>query len=346
MTESKQADIPELTGVRDIHRFDETALARYLADKIDDNFSSMQVRQFEGGQSNPTYQLDTGNRRYVLRKKPPGELLKSAHQIDREYRIMHALRDTDVPVPKMYTLCEDPSIIGQDFYVMEHVEGRVIPDPLLPNVAPEDRKPLYDHFVKVLAALHSVDRDAVGLGDFGRAGNYYERQISRWSKQYKYSETDRIPEMDALIAWVPENIPESDETTLVHGDYRMGNVIVHPTEPRVVAVLDWELATTGHPLGDLGYNCMMYYGPGADAVLESGLYTEDEMLNAYCRYANRPHIENWRFYIIYNLFRIGAIVQGVYKRGLDGNASSETWREREHQCREHAELAWSLVEQS
>ncbi|HIA47763.1 MAG TPA: phosphotransferase family protein [Candidatus Hydrogenedentes bacterium] len=344
MSDSQQIDIPELTEVREAHRFDEAALAYYLNDHIDDDFDSMHLRQFEGGQSNPTYCLDTADRQYVLRKKPPGELLKSAHQIDREYRVMHALRDTDVPVPKMYCLCEDASVIGQDFYVMQHVEGRVIVDPRLPNVAREDRKPLYDHLMQVLAALHCVNRESVGLGDFGRPGNYYERQISRWSKQYKLSETETIDEMDALIEWFPANIPQSDETTIVHGDFRVGNMIVHPTEPRVMAVLDWELATSGHPLGDLGYNCSMYYGENAVDVEETGLYTEHELVDMYCRFANREPIENWPFYIIYNLFRSAAIVQGVYKRGLDGNASSETWREREHQCRDQAELAWSQVE--
>ena len=344
MSDAVQPDFPELTKVREAHRFDEAALARYLNAHVDDDFASMRLQQFEGGQSNPTYRLDTKNHQYVLRKKPPGDLLKSAHQIDREYRVMHALRDSDVPVPRMFCLCQDASVIGQDFYLMDHVPGRVIVDPQLPNVPHDQRKPLYDHLMQVLAALHTVDRESVGLGDFGRPGNYYERQISRWSKQYKLSEVVAIPEMDALIDWFPANIPQSDETTIVHGDFRMGNMIIHPTEPRVLAVLDWELATSGHPLGDLGYNCSMYYGENAVDVEETDLYTEQELVDVYCRYANRDPIENWPFYIIYNLFRSAAIVQGVYKRGLDGNASSESWREREHQCRDHAELAWAQVE--
>ncbi|MFP6582020.1 MAG: phosphotransferase family protein, partial [Candidatus Hydrogenedentota bacterium] len=201
--------------------------------------------------------------------------------------------------------------------------------------------------IRVLAELHKVNREEVGLGDFGRAGNYYERQISRWTKQFKYSETEVIPEMDALIDWFPANIPQSDETTLVHGDYRIGNAIVHPTEPRIVAILDWELCTTGHPLGDLAYNCMMYYTAERDIVkATAGLPTEQELLDMYCLHANRAPIENWSFYMIYNIYRSAAIVQAVYKRGLDGNASSATWKERKDSCRQQAEIAWQLVEQN
>ena len=338
------ADLPELTPVREAHRIDEDALKTYLARHIDDDFSSITLRQFEGGQSNPTYLLGTAARQYVIRKKPPGELLKSAHQVDREYRVMHALQGSKVPVPKTYLLCEDESVIGQTFYVMSHVEGRVIVDPALPNVAGADRAPLYDDFIRVLAELHKVDLDAVGLSDFGRAGNYYERQISRWTKQYRASETETIPEMDALIEWFPANIPESEETTLVHGDYRIGNTITHLTEPRIEAVLDWELCTTGHPLGDLGYNCMMFYTADRQQLLDAGIPSEEDLLATYCKHAGRGPIEDWSFYIIYNLFRIGAIVQGVYKRGLDGNASSDTWAERKDQCRQNAEAAWALVE--
>jgi aminoglycoside phosphotransferase (APT) family kinase protein len=337
-------DTPEITPVRELHRIDEARLATYLAEHIGGDFSDLTVRQFEGGQSNPTYLLESQGVRYVMRKKPPGVLLKSAHQVDREYRAMNALQDTDVPVPKMHVLCEDESVLGQAFYVMSHIEGRVISDPLMPNVPKADRIPLYKDFIQVLAKLHSVDRDAVGLSDFGREGNYYARQISRWSKQYVASKAQDIPEMDALMKWLPENLPESDQVTIVHGDYRIGNCITHPTEPRIVGVLDWELCTTGHPLGDLGYNCMMYHD-GQQVDWESeGLPTEQDLLDWYCAAAGRSPIENWHFYIVYNLFRIGAIVQGVYKRGLDGNASSDTWKEREHQCRGFAEVAWSLVE--
>lgn len=343
------SDQPELTPVRKQHRFDEQRLAKYLQGRLDRNFSDLSVLQFEGGQSNPTFQLSADGRKYVLRKKPPGQLLKSAHQIDREYRVMTALRDTAVPVPKTYHLCEDDAVLGTAFFVMENVEGRVLVDPSLPSMSKDDRHALYDHFIEILAALHAIDLDAVGLSDFGRAGNYYERQISRWSKQYRASETEHIPEMEALMKWLPKNIPQTEELTLVHGDYRVANCIVHPTEPRIVALLDWELSTTGHPLADVGYSCMMYHGWGTLANRDfghdaSGIPSEQEFLDGYSACAGIGPIENWTFYIVYNLFRFGGIVQGVYKRGLDGNASSEQWKERGDQCRAHAESAWSLVQ--
>jgi len=341
--------MPELTPVRDHHRFDEGALAAYMTEHMDGDFTNLEVLQFEGGQSNPTFLIRAGGDSFVMRKKPPGTLLKSAHAVDREYRIMTALRDTGVPVPKTYALCEDESILGTAFYVMENVEGRVIIDTRLPGFAREDRAALYEHFAGVLAALHAVDYSAIGLDGFGREGNYFARQISRWSKQYVASQTEAIPEMDALMKWLPENIPEVDEQSIAHGDYRMGNCVIHPTEPRVVAILDWELSTIGHPLGDLGYCCMGYHLPqsGVDVFPEpdSGVPTEKEFLDLYCTAAGRGEIENWNFYIAYNLFRIGAIVQGVYKRGLDGNASSEHWRGRRDECKRSAKRAWELVEE-
>jgi aminoglycoside phosphotransferase (APT) family kinase protein len=339
-------DFPEITPVREAHRFDEGRLIAYLNRELEGDFSDLTVNQFEGGQSNPTYLLESQGVKYVMRKKPPGQLLKSAHQVDREYRVMKALEHTDVPVPKMYALCEDDSVLGQAFYIMSHAEGRVMMDPMLPNVPKEERKPLYENFIGVLATLHAVDYHAVGLSDFGREGNYYARQISRWSKQYELSKVEEIPEMDALMKWLPENVPEFDESTIAHGDYRIGNCIVHPTEPRVVAVLDWELCTIGHPFGDLGYNAMMYHqNTGVDWEGEC-LPTEQDLLDWYCEASGRPPIENWSFYVIYNLFRIGAIVQGVYKRGLDGNASSEKWKERKDSCRDSARIAWKLVEET
>lgn len=342
-------DLPELTPVRDAHRFDEQALAAYLSRELDADFSDLEILQFEGGQSNPTYHIVSGGKKYVLRKKPPGQLLKSAHQVDREYKVMTALYETDVPVPKTYLLCED-DVIGQAFYLMEFVEGRVVADPFLPSFTPEERYALYEDFARVLAALHNVDRHAVGLGDFGREGNYYERQISRWSKQYIASETEKIPEMDKLLEWVPAHIPDVDETTLVHGDYRIGNCIIHPTEPKIAAVLDWELSTTGHPLADLGYCCMTYHGvtyqeqqaPDIEAL---GIPGEQEFVDIYCKYAGRDKIEHWDFYIIYNLFRSAAIVQGVYKRGVDGNASSDRWKDMHERCKESAAIAWKLIEE-
>lgn len=341
----------EITGVRDGHAFDEDALHAYLLEHVDGYAGPLTVRQFEGGQSNPTFQLVTPRRTYVLRKQPPGELLPSAHQVDREYRVMHALWDTPVPVPQMFCLCEDPAVIGTKFYVMEMVEGRLFTETVLPSLTPAERRAIYLDLARVMALLHSVDVDAVGLREFGRPGNYYERQIGRWTKQYVASKTEEIEAMDRLMAWLPDNIPAETSTVIVHGDYRLGNVLIHPTEPRIVAVLDWELSTLGDPLADLGYLCQEYHGESyEDAGLTnvdfetSGLPTEDQFVATYCQHANRETIENWHFYLIYNMFRSAGIIQGVYKRGLDGNASSAKALEYKDHCRSRSERAWALVE--
>jgi aminoglycoside phosphotransferase (APT) family kinase protein len=347
------SDTATLTPVRPAHRFDEAALDRYLAAHVPGYAGGLEIRQFEGGQSNPTFALETRNAPWVMRKQPPGQLLPSAHQVDREYRVMHALRDTGVPVPRMIALCEDTSVIGTKFYVMERVAGRVLTDVLLPGFTKEDRRAVYLDLARVLAALHTVDHRAVGLADFGRPGNYYERQISRWSKQYVASKTEEIPAMDDLMEWLPTHIPVSDETVIVHGDYRLGNVLLHPTEPRIVAVLDWELSTLGHPLADLGYVCMDYHadsytsaGLSRPDLADFGIPSEQEFVAEYCRRAGRGPIENWSFYVIYNLFRSAGIIQGVYKRGLDGNASSDTALGFKDACRMRAERAWGLVQQA
>ena len=340
---------PEITPVRSAHRLDESALEAYLHSQSVEFSGSLKVQQFEGGQSNPTYHLTLGGRPYVLRKKPPGEILPSAHQVNREYRVMAALAETDVSVPKMHLFCDDPSIIGTDFFVMEMVEGRVIPDVTLPNFNPKERAALYDHLIEMLARLHQVDYQLVGLGEgFGRPGNYFERQISRWSKQYLASKTEELETMEHLMEWLPANIPQSDETVIVHGDYRLGNTIIHPTEPKIVAVLDWELSTLGHPMGDLAYSCMHYYNEleNEKELTQSGIPTEKEFLARYCELTGREVIENWTFYIVYNLFRAAAIVQGVYKRGLDGNASSEIAVTLGEECKKHAHKAWQMVEKN
>ncbi len=340
-----------ITAVRPGHEFDQAALARFLEPYVPGSLDGLEIRQFEGGQSNPTFLLKVAEREFVMRKQPPGELLPSAHQVDREYRVMAALAGTDVPVPKMIALCEDSSVVGTKFYVMEKVEGRVYSDLLLEDLPKTDRRAVYLDMVRVLAALHAVDHEAVGLGEFGKPGNYYSRQISRWSRQYEASKTEDLPAMDKLMAWLPEQIPESDEVCVVHGDYRLGNVMLHPTEPRIVAVLDWELSTLGHPLADLGYLCMDYHSPGYDGqglgdanLAARGIPDEAEMVAHYCELSGRPQIENWTFYVVYNLFRSGAIIQGVYKRGLDGNASSEQALGYKDVCRLRSELAWQLVE--
>jgi len=340
----------ELTAVRDAHRFDQAALQQYLQENVDAFQGPMTVQQFEGGQSNPTFQLITPGTRYVLRKQPPGELLPSAHQVDREYKVMDALGGTDVPVPEMYCLCEDPSVIGTKFYVMEMVEGRLFTETTLPSLQPPERRAIFLDLARVMALLHKVDVAAVGLSKFGRPGNYYQRQIGRWSKQYEASKTEQLDDMDELMAWLPDNLPAEAPPVVVHGDYRLGNVLIHPTEPKIVAVLDWELSTLGDGLADLGYLCQEYHGESYEDeglvnvdFATSGIPTEEEFIAEYCKHAGRSHIDNWHFYLIYNMFRSAAIIQGVYKRGLDGNASSEKALEYKDHCRTRSARAATLL---
>lgn len=282
------------------------------------------------GQSNPTFFLNTPSGDYVLRRKPPGQLLKSAHAVDREYRVMTALQESGVPVPKTFHLCEDEAVIGTAFFVMERVKGRNFLDPRLPTLNNNARKLIYDDMNRVLAALHSVDVEAAGLGDFGRPGNYFERQISRWTKQYRASELEPIKAMDQLISWLDANIPAEDGLSgLVHGDYRIDNLLLHPDLPRVVAVLDWELSTLGHPLADLGYQCMQWRMPvgedgrgleGVDRKAQ-GLPSDDAYVQLYAERMGWSEVPDMTFYIAFSFFRMAAIVQGVMKRGIDGNAS-------------------------
>ena len=334
----------EAIPVREAHRLDEEKLRRYLVDNMAGIGDDITMFQFAVGQSNPTYMISTGGREFVLRKKPPGTLLPSAHAVDREYRIMTALGDTDVPVPKTHLLCEDESILGTAFFVMDKVDGRVLDDQFAPAFSAADRGAVYDHLLEVLAAFHAVDYEAVGLGDFGRPGNYYERQINRWTKQYLASQTDDIEAMTKLMEWLPKNVPQDGTTTLVHGDYRLGNNIIHPTKPRIVAVLDWELSTLGHPLADLAY-CYVacFMGTGELLELLPGLPTEDEFVARYCDLTNRDGIPDWTFYKVFQLFRLAAIVQGVYKRGLDGISSSAKAVTYGDKCRNRAVAAWSMV---
>jgi aminoglycoside phosphotransferase (APT) family kinase protein len=328
-------------------------LAAWLAENVAPLDGPLEIVQFKGGQSNPTYLLAAGAQRYVLRRKPPGKLLPSAHAVDREYRVIRALAGSDVPVARALALCEDDAVIGTAFYVMEYVAGRVYWDPQLPELAREGRAAVHDEINRVIAALHSVDFEAVGLGDYGRSGEYIARQVARWSKQYQASETEKIEAMDRLIAWLPENIPAGDETSIVHGDYRIDNVIFHPTEPRILAVLDWELSTLGHPLADFAYHCMVWRIPpgvfrglgGAD-LGALGIPSEHDYVAAYCRRTGRAGIEprDWEYYMVYNMFRIAAIVQGVMARALQGNASSAQALETGRAARPLAEMAWRQVE--
>ncbi|MEO8346509.1 MAG: phosphotransferase [Betaproteobacteria bacterium] len=333
------------------HPFDEPALARWLRANVDDTIKDLLVEQYQGGQSNPTYRVSAGDRRYVLRRKPPGKLLPSAHAVDREYRVMAALAGSDVPVATVHALCEDETVIGAAFYVMEYIEGRILWDPTLPGMTPASRAAHYDELNRVIAALHQVDYNAVGLSDYGRPGRYIERQVARWSRQYQTGSADRIPAMDHLIEWLPTRIPPGDETSVVHGDYRLDNVIFHPTEPRILAVLDWELSTLGHPLSDFAYQVMAWrLAPeefrglkGAD-LAALGIPGEHEYVAAYCRRTGRTGIPNWEFYLIFNMFRISAILHGVLSRALQGNAASDDAIATGSRARPVADVAWDMAQ--
>lgn len=320
----------ELSAEASELKIDGDALARYLRGKIAGLDGELGVRQFAGGQSNPTYLLSCGELRFVLRKKPPGALLPTAHMVDREYRVFSALADSDVPVPQPLLFCDDRAVIGTEFFVMQYVPGRIFWNAALPEVATAgERAALYGEMNRVLAALHRLDPLARGLSDYGKPGNYFARQIKRWSAQYRSAETEALPSMDRLMAWLPDNVPENDETRLVHGDFRLDNMIFHPSEPRVLAVLDWELSTLGHPLADLAYNCMPYHAAfrGAPALREiagpaTGVPSEAQYVAQYCARVGRDGIAEWNFYLAFSFFRYASIVQGVYHRGLQGNASS------------------------
>jgi len=347
---ARAAHIPETIPVLESHRVDEDVLRRYLAAHVPGFSGPITVRQFLGGQSNPTYHVQTRDKVYVVRRKPPGKLLPSAHAVDREYRVITALAGTDVPVPRTYALCEDPSVLGTPFFVMDYVFGRVLVDPLLPDLPAGERAAIYDNLIDVLTRLHRVDWRAVGLAEFGRPGNYYARQIHRWTQQYRASETEQIEAMESLIEWLPTHIPQDDETRLVHGDYRLGNTIVHPTEPRILAVLDWELSTLGHPLADLAYSAVTSrWGPEglytlADRnAVPAGIPTEEEYVAAYCRKTGRPGIPDWHFYLAFALFRLAAIAQGIMGRVRDGTANDPAAAERGRRARPLAETAWSVT---
>jgi len=308
------------------------------------------VEPISGGQSNPTYRLQASSGRYVLRRKPPGKLLPSAHAVDREFKVMKALHGSDVPVPRVLALCSDDQVIGTMFYVMELVEGRVFYDPRLPEQSRAERAAMVDDMNRVIAALHRVDYAAIGLADFGKPGNYFQRQIARWSQQYRASETEAIPAMDRLIDWLPENIPPGEETSIVHGDFRMDNLIFHPTEPRVVAVVDWELSTLGHPLGDFAYHAMtwrftpeLFRGLAGADLAALGIPDEKAYVQAYCRRTGRAGIEHWDFYMGFVMFRMAAIFQGIMGRVRDGTATDAKAREAGLKARPVAELGWQQV---
>ena len=358
------SDHQQFTGTRpvsDQHAFDVAALQSWLQQHLPGFAGPLSVEMFKGGQSNPTYKLLTPGKAYVMRAKPGpvAKLLPSAHAIEREFRVMSALRQTDVPVAQMHVLCEDESVIGRAFYVMECVEGRVMWDQSLPGMSREQRGAIYDEMNRVMAALHSVRPDAIGLSDYGKPGNYFERQIGRWSKQYVASITQPIAAMDQLMEWLPRNIPAMarDESlvSIVHGDYRLDNLMFHPTEPKVLAILDWELSTLGHPLADFSYHCMAWHIPpgafrgiGGLDVQALGIPTEDAYIARYCErtgFATPEQLRaDWNFYLAYNLFRLAAILQGIAKRVEMGTASSAQAVSSAAGARPLAELAWSFAQ--
>jgi aminoglycoside phosphotransferase (APT) family kinase protein len=339
--------------VAEKQRFDVSRLESYLSAHVDGFSGKLEVEQFKGGQSNPTYRLSAGGKRYVMRSKPApqAKLLPSAHAVEREFRVISALGKTDIPVPRTYALCEDEGVIGRAFYIMDCVEGRVLWDQTLPGMANTERRAIYDEMNRVIAALHKIDFEAIGLADYGRPGNYFARQIGRWSKQYQASETEKIEAMDNLIAWLPNNIPAGDETAIVHGDYRLDNLIFHPAEPRILAILDWELSTLGHPLADFSYHCMSWHiapgnfrGIGGLDLKALGIPTEEEYVAEYCRRTGRKRIDNWDFYLAYNMFRIAGILQGIMKRAVDGTAASAHALDAGKRARPMAELGWKYAQ--
>lgn len=333
---------------------DLAAVNGFLSGACPEIGTMVQAEKFAGGQSNPTFRVTAADGAdYVLRRQPPGELLKSAHAVDREYRVMTALADTDVPVPRTRALCEDTSVIGSKFFVMDCVPGRILWDPSLPELDAGERGAMYDEMNRVLAALHSVDVQAVGLDGFGRPGNYFARQIERWTSQYRASETATIEAMEALIEWMPANVPADDgQVSLIHGDYRLDNMIFAPDAPRVVALLDWELSTLGHPYADLAYQCMQWRFPrdmpiaGLGGLDRSalGIPSEQAYVAAYCARRGVAGIDNWGFYLAFCFFRMAGIVQGIMKRYLDGNASSERAREFGEMAAPLAALGLAIVE--
>ncbi|MDF0751642.1 phosphotransferase [Marinobacter sp. 71-i] len=344
---------PELVDVLPAHKFDEPKLLAWLQEELTDFGSRMEVRQFQGGQSNPTFLLDTDCGQFVMRKKPPGITLPSAHMVEREYKVMRALSEhTSIPVPTTRAVCEDSSIIGTPFYIMDFLEGRIVSHPALRALDRHERMPAHLSAIDTLAALHSVDVDAVGLSDFGRPEGYVARQVARWSKQYLASKTDDMPAMDKLMEWLPENLPSTDECSIAHGDYRFGNLMLAPDKPEVIAILDWELSTLGHPLADLAYYCLPYYLPsdmeGSRGLLGEdlealGIPDEQETIARYCQQTGRNGIADWHVFLAFSLFRLAAILQGVYARALQGNAANADALQVGKRASLLADLGWKIA---
>ena len=351
------SDTTDFTGTRPVaqaHAFDVGRLQDYMREHVDGYSGTLDVAQFKGGQSNPTFLLKAGGETYVMRRKPPGVLLPSAHAIDREYRVISALAKTDVPVAQAFALCEDSEVIGTAFYIMEYVDGRVLWDPALPDTTRSERGAIYDEMNRVMAALHSVDPIAIGLADYGKPGNYIERQVARWTKQYRAAETERIEAADHLIEWLPKYIPSDDESRIVHGDYRLDNVILDRDSPRIRAVLDWELSTLGHPLVDFAYHCLAwrmkpgeFRGLAGVDIATLGIPDEANYVKTYLartgRDASAVSDVDWGYFLVFNMFRLVGILQGITARALQGNASSAQALESGKRTAPLAARAWALA---
>lgn len=335
--------------VEERHRFDEAALAGWLQAHVEGYRGPLEVRQFKGGQSNPTYQLVTPDKRYVLRRKPPGKLLPSAHAVDREYKVISALYPTGFPVARSYGLCTDDSVIGTMFYVMDMVEGRILWDQTLPQYSPAERHAIFMAKLKTLADLHNTDYAAIGLEQYGKPGNYMGRQVERWTKQYKASETTPLDDMDKLIAWLPKTVPTQERTSIVHGDYRLDNMVLHPTEARVIAVLDWELSTLGEPLADFTYLLMNWFNGPLDGIADlaaHGIPSVEEYVAEYCRLTQRSALPDLHWFFAYNTFRLAGILQGIVGRVRDGTAASPHAAAMEQRVPLLAKAAWEFARQA
>ena len=345
----------QFTGTREVEArdaFDEARLAEWMAGHVDGFAGPLTVRQFKGGQSNPTYELTTPGAAYVLRRKPFGKLLPSAHAVDREFRLIAALHPTGFPVARPYALCEDEAVIGAMFYIMQRVDGRILWNLALPGQSREQRAAVYDAQITTLARLHGIDPDAVGLSSYGRPGNYFARQVDRWSKQYRASEGEPIPSMDRLIDWLPGTTPADDRTSIVHGDYRLDNMVLHPTEPSVLAVLDWELSTLGNPLADFSYYLMQWVLPaegrgiGGLALAALGIPSQDEVVARYCALTGRDGLPQLDWYFAYNLFRLAGITAGIGGRVRDGTAASPQAAAAAARTPALADAAWSFAQRA
>ncbi len=349
MTEEFQLNDDIYTGTKEVSenlKFESKLLQEWINDNVKDSGNIKKIEQFKGGQSNPTYKISTEKNAYVLRRKPPGKLLPKAHAVDREYKVITALYETDVPVPKTYGLCEDDSVVGTPFFLMEYVDGRVYWDHMLPKCSPEERALIYKNKNKVIASLHSVDYKEVGLEDYGKSGNYVARQVNTWTKQYLASETENIDEMNKLINWLPKNIPEDDETSVVHGDFRLDNMIYSNFD--VVGVLDWELSTLGHPIADFCYHCLTWRTLPSfhdhAKLKDLGIPNEMQYRDMYSEQTGKDLSQDWEFYMVYSLFKVAAICQGILGRVRDGTAASKHAEERGMNVFPLSRGAWSIVE--